>query len=316
MMSLVTFTTHGSQKTTEKIVSVIQQLTPDTVNNKIQGYHNNPYPPLAYFMILMQTHNLNISTAKYKRLIDHMLDLGAHPTKPHFYPIIWATQQGHYDIFQKLLNKIDPSQTVPKKILLSIFNDTTHTLKHTPETCQMISDLINKGAGVHEKDHRGQTTLFSFYNTPETFHFFLNLGIDPAIKDNNGKTCYETNHSTKYICTPKPEIIKTLRLHQSLSTLYKQHYKDTLFGATFIHACLQCFQGNPEIIRTILCSSTNTARGKIEQLFKPKALHSFLIPEVKSQLPYAQQELFMQELESLYPHLYNQSSCGSCCTIS
>ncbi|MBP9765535.1 hypothetical protein KBD08_04335 [Candidatus Babeliales bacterium] len=316
VISLVTFTLHASQKTTEKIVSLIQQLTPDTVNNKIQGPTYNPYTPLAYLIFLMHHRNLDMSTSKYATLIDHMLNLGANPTNPYFYPIIWTAQQGHYRIFQKLLSKLDPSQTVPKKILLSIFNDTSHNVKHTSDTCQMITDLISRGAKVDEKDNRGQTTLFSFYNTPETFHLFLNLGVDPAIKDNSGKTCYETNHSTQYYCTPKPEIIKTLRLHQSLSPLYTQHHKNTLLGTIFIYGCLQCFQGNPETIHKIICRTTQTVRGTIEGLLKPNALHTFLIPEIKAQLPYAQQEIFTEELQTIYPHLYKKSNCGNCCAIS
>ncbi len=61
---------------------------------------------------------------------------------------------------------------------------------------------------------------------------------------------------------------------------------------------MECFNGNPELLQTIVIQSHKKASlaGKLEKLLKQNQWKKFLIPAITSQLPEDEQELFLAQV--------------------
>ncbi len=298
------------QEKVEELKHIIASLTPQNVDQKLdKSYECNT--PLAA-LVTNRKYRDNIPRQEYAQLIDYLLELGADPCAGKSEDMILRhiASQGNYTIFKKIVAHIAPEHIHSgafKRAIIKMFSsfEMPHT---TSDTLQILTDLIDLGADIHAQNDIHETVLCRPGNTPETLQFFLDRGVNPSKRNYLDTTCLQC-HQPKYSEPTKNglALVKTLLLNQAFNAYHiTQHpdgttspgWKDTLFGKTFMHACLQCFQGNPELIKMIIIQSHKKASlaGKLEKLLKPDQWATFLIPTITSQLPEDEQELFLAQV--------------------
>ncbi len=314
LMPQVTVTWWSEKYVEERINSlkqILASLTPQNVDQKIDQCNYRATP--LQILTADKTYHENMSPQEYEQHIDHLLALGADPCaeSPKNWVLTNIASQGNYTIFKKIVSHIAPkdidSKTFKETIIFMLtFN--MQTIRHTPDTLQILSDLIDLGVNVHAQDCMQRTVLFSSDNTPETLQFFLDRGVDPSKKDYAGKTCLDRHQVVMFGSTKSTQpLVKTLLLNQAFDASHVTQeadgittpgWKGTLFGKIFVHACLECFKGNPELLQTIVIESNKNSSlaGKLERLLSQDKWATFLIPAITSQLPEDEQELFLAQV--------------------
>nr|MBP9765336.1 hypothetical protein [Candidatus Babeliales bacterium] len=266
--------------------------------------------PLEILVDLDSRSLLRMTQRDYEYWVDRLLHLGADIQHCNSHMPALAAGAGNYKIYKKIIPVLDDAHAATN-CLRTMFS-WIGRVRHTPDTKQIILDLIEQGANIHY--HAGSlhhaTYLFRPNHSPETFMLFLDMNIDPTVRNFFGKTCIEWQKDER-----RPDLLNTLHLHQALSNLYKQQYKNTLFGQIFMHACLECFKGHPTTVQRIICCKQASIRGKLDLFFKDQQLYTFLIPQILSRLLYFEQRKFKKELKKLY-HFYDKEICTDCCAIS
>ncbi len=313
----------------KKFKQIFATLTPQNIDEKI--YINDlPRTPLEV-VITDEIYREQISPQEYEQQIDLLLALGADPCAGCRKDAMLAevAAQGNYTIFKKIVARIAPQYIDSGAFKDTIVHVTNRDIEPTSDTVQILADLVDLGATIDKQYRKKYTMLFWERNTPETLQFFLDRGVDPLNKDVKGRTCL-CYHTAKYdvsikniqaivntLQNTKTDAVKTsksiqartnvLLLNQAFNAYHvTQHpdgttspgWKDTLFGKIFVHACLECFKGNPELIKMIIIQSNKKASlaGKLEKLLKQNQWKKFLIPAITSQLPKNERKQFLAQV--------------------
>ncbi len=302
---------NSKQEKIKKFKLTIASLTPQNVDQKIfkNGYFATPLQILT----ADKTYHENMSPQEYEQQIDHLLALGADPCaeSPKDWVLTHIASQGNYTIFKKIVSHIAPeyfNSVLFKTTIIDMFAMNIQKIRRTPDTLQILTDLIDLGADIHAQDCMQQTVLFSHRNSLETLQFFLDRGVDPSKKDGAGKTCLDRHQTVMFGSTKSTQpLVKTLLLNQAFDASHVTQeadgittpgWKGTLFGKIFVHACLECFKGNPELLQTIVIESNKNSSltGKLERLLSQDKWATFLIPAITTQLPEDEQEIFLAQV--------------------